>query len=172
MNAFRWVVVKLPIKIEFPNYGPDIFHCSVISDKLQEQLRTIITAPVEDSDIEPFKMVKRLYQACINKRKLFVSCIIKFLIWILPAALIEERGLKPLLDIHEKLGGWPVIKGDAWDEKSWSWQKSVKDFRKLGYSTDYILDFSVGTDLKNSTRRIVDVSAKNFFFKFYSIFFQ
>lgn len=75
------------------------------------------------------------------------------------AALIEERGLKPLLDIHESLGGWPLIKGDAWDEKSWSWQKSVKDFRKLGYSTDYILDFSVGTDLKNSTRRIVDVSA-------------
>jgi DUF4097 and DUF4098 domain-containing protein YvlB len=42
---------------------------SVISDKLQEQLRTIITAPVEDSDIEPFKMVKKLYSACMNKRE-------------------------------------------------------------------------------------------------------
>jgi membrane metallo-endopeptidase-like protein 1 len=73
-------------------------------------------------------------------------------------ALIEERGLKPLLEIHEEMGGWPVIKGDAWDEKSWSWQQSVKDFRKRGYSTDYIFDFSVGTDLKNSTRRIIDVS--------------
>lgn len=40
---------------------------SVISDKLQEQLRTIITAPVEDDDIEPFKMVKKLYSACMNK---------------------------------------------------------------------------------------------------------
>jgi hypothetical protein len=74
------------------------------------------------------------------------------------SALIEERGLKPLTDIHEKLGGWPVVEGDKWDESSWTWQKSVRDFRKYGYSTDYIFDFSVGTDLKNSTRRIIDVS--------------
>lgn len=62
-----------------------------------------------------------------------------------------------MVKILESLGGWPVLKGDAWDEKSWSWIKSVKDFRKKGYSTDYILDFSVGSDLKNSTRRIIDV---------------
>lgn len=40
---------------------------SVISDKLQEQLRTIITAPIDDAEIEPFKMVKKLYVACMNK---------------------------------------------------------------------------------------------------------
>ena len=72
-------------------------------------------------------------------------------------ALIEERGLNPILDIHKSLGGWPLLKGESWDEKSWSWQHSVKNFRKKGYSTDYILDFSVGTDLKNSSRRIIDV---------------
>lgn len=73
-------------------------------------------------------------------------------------AYIEERGLTPLQDIHESMGGWPVVKGDAWEEKLWTWQQSVKEFRKRGYSTDYIFDFSVGTDLKNSTRRIIDVS--------------
>lgn len=78
----------------------------------------------------------------------------------LPTALIEERGLKPLQDIHESMGGWPVVRGDNWDEKSWSWQKSVQDFRKRGYSTDYIFDFSVGSDLKNSTRRIIDVNQR------------
>lgn len=133
---------------------------SVISDKLQEQLRTIITAPVEDDEIEPFKMVKKLYIACMNKSKLnstisdssFSPCNKIF------PGLIEERGLTPLLEIHESMGGWPVVKGDSWDEKSWTWQQSVRDFRKRGYSTDYIFDFSVGTDLKNSTRRIIDVS--------------
>lgn len=40
---------------------------SVISDKLQEQLKTIITSPIEDDEIEPFKMVKKLYLACMNK---------------------------------------------------------------------------------------------------------
>jgi hypothetical protein len=43
---------------------------SVISDKLQEQLKTIITAPILDDEIEPFKMVKKLYTACMNKSEL------------------------------------------------------------------------------------------------------
>jgi len=47
---------------------------SVISDKLQEQLKTIITSPIEDDEIEPFKMVKKLYLACMNKSKSFICC--------------------------------------------------------------------------------------------------
>lgn len=78
------------------------------------------------------------------------------------SALIEERGLSPVLNIHSSLGGWPLLVGDSWDEKSWTWQQSVKDFRKQGFSTDYIFDFSVGTDLKNSTKRIIDVRHFNF----------
>lgn len=51
-----------------------------------------------------------------------------------------------------------MVKGDAWDEENWTWVEAVKDFRKVGYSMDYILDFSVGIDLKNSTKRTIDVS--------------
>lgn len=71
--------------------------------------------------------------------------------------LIEERGIKPIVTISESLGGWPVIKGDSWDEAGWTWQQSVRDFRKNGFSMDYILDFSVGIDLKNSTKRTIDL---------------
>jgi hypothetical protein len=63
-----------------------------------------------------------------------------------------------MTDIHEELGGWPVIKGEAWDESKWTWQQSVKDFNRLGYYTDYIFTFSVDIDLKNATRRIINVS--------------
>lgn len=73
--------------------------------------------------------------------------------------LIEERGVEPLKEISDRLGGWPIVVGDRWDERSsWSWIQSVKDFRKAGYSMDYIFDFSVGIDLKNSTSRTIDVS--------------
>lgn len=57
-------------------------------------------------------------------------------------AHIEQRGTKPLIDIHKSLGGWPVIEGDSWDESQWSWTKSVKDFRARGYSADYIRKLS------------------------------
>lgn len=86
----------------------------------------------------------------------FIECDFQF------AARIEEKGIKPLLDILDTLGGWPVLRGDDWNADSWSWVKSVKDFRMQGYSTDYFFDFSVGTDLKNSTRRIIDVGETKF----------
>lgn len=43
---------------------------SIVRDKLQDQLQTIITGPVESSEIEPVKMVKKLYKACMNKGEL------------------------------------------------------------------------------------------------------
>lgn len=40
---------------------------NLVSDEVEEQLRALITAPIEDDEIEPFKMVKKLYSACMNK---------------------------------------------------------------------------------------------------------
>lgn len=66
---------------------------SIIGDKLQEQLRALISEERKPTDSPPFKLVKNLYTACMNK------------------SLIEERGLKPLFNITDTLGGWPVVEG-------------------------------------------------------------
>jgi membrane metallo-endopeptidase-like protein 1 len=60
-------------------------------------------------------------------------------------------------DILRKLGGWPVVDADGWDSSKFTWIESVYRFRKYGYSVDYFMDFSVTTDVKNSTYRIIDV---------------
>ncbi|KAG5671202.1 hypothetical protein PVAND_001411 [Polypedilum vanderplanki] len=109
---------------------------SIVGDDLQEKLKSIITAPIEDNEIEPFKMVKNSF--------------------------IEKRALQPLIDLHNKLNGWPVVKGEDWDDSKRTWQNAVKILRELGYSTDFIIDFSVSTDLKNSTRRIIDIDQTDF----------
>lgn len=113
---------------------------SIIGDKLQEQLRSLISDKVDPNDSPPFNLAKKLYKACMNK------------------TLIEERGLEPLFTITDKLDGWPVVKGDTWNENAWTWTNAVKQFRQVGYSMDYIFDFSIGIDLKKSTSRIIDVS--------------
>lgn len=40
---------------------------SVLSDKLQEQLRIVIELPVKSSEAKPFQLAKNLYKACMNK---------------------------------------------------------------------------------------------------------
>lgn len=73
--------------------------------------------------------------------------------------MIENLGATPITDIAEKLGGWPLIKGDSWNaDDSWTWQETTQKFRRLGFSMDYIVDFSVGVDYKNTSNRIIDVS--------------
>ncbi|XP_065355214.1 neprilysin-2 isoform X2 [Calliphora vicina] len=113
---------------------------SVISDKLQEQLKDIITEERPETDPKHFRLPNALYKACMNK------------------TLIETLGPKPIQQIAKTLGGWPVIVGDSWDsDNSWTWQETVKKFRRLGFSMDYVVDFSIGVDLKNSTKRIIDL---------------
>lgn len=70
--------------------------------------------------------------------------------------MIEQQGLEPLLNILRKLGGWPILE-NQWNETEFNWKESVYKFRKMGYSVDYFIDFSIGVDLKNSTKRIIDV---------------
>lgn len=43
---------------------------NVIHDKLQEQLRVTIESPTAEDDPRPYKLVKSLYKACMNKSKI------------------------------------------------------------------------------------------------------
>ncbi|XP_016921652.1 neprilysin-2 isoform X2 [Apis cerana] len=109
-----------------------------ISDELQNQLRTSIEEKSPPNEPKPFRLVKNLYKACMNK------------------TVIEQQGLNPLLNILRKLGGWPILE-NQWNETEFNWKESVYKFRKMGYSVDYFIDFSIGVDLKNSTKRIIDL---------------
>lgn len=112
---------------------------SIITDELQEQIRTLLDEPIMPEEPKPYVLAKKLYQACMNR------------------TAIEARGVQPLLDTMRQLGGWPVLEGKNWDEKSFSWEQSVYKFRLAGYSVDYFLDFSISVDVKNSTKRIIDL---------------
>ncbi|EFX65281.1 hypothetical protein DAPPUDRAFT_333347 [Daphnia pulex] len=113
---------------------------SLISDEVTEQLRSLIERPIKKTDAEPFKLVKKLFQSCLNKTR------------------AEERvGLAPLKEVLDQFGGWPVVVGDSWDDSTFVWTDMIYKFRLAGYSIDYFVDFSVTTDLKNSTSRIIDL---------------
>ena len=97
----------------------------------------------DPSDAKPFVMARDVYKSCMDKDQ------------------IERLGLQPIKDILKALGGWPALEGPGWtgdtDGKPYIWYEQVYKFRKRGYSVDYLIDFSVTTDLKNSSWRILDL---------------
>ncbi|KAF6197918.1 hypothetical protein GE061_007661 [Apolygus lucorum] len=76
---------------------------------------------------------------------------------ILIAAHIEEVGAEPVKQLLKAMGGWPVIEGDSWDVGSFSWLNTVYNFRKEGFSVDYLIDFAVSTDSRNNSVRVIEL---------------
>lgn len=114
-----------------------------INDKVQEQLRLVVGEDIGANDLAPFAAAKKLYSTCMNETS------------------IEKDGKETLTNLLDKLGGWPVVEGDRWNQESrWTWIKATSDLRKIGYGTDDILSVSVQSDLKNSTVRTIYVSHK------------
>lgn len=123
-----------------PDEQVSITTISIVKSKLWEQLHSLISEEIDANDLVAFSLPKKLYRACVNKTQ------------------IEENGLKPLIDIIDRLGGWPVVRGDEWDTKSeWNWTWAVKEFRKFGFNTNNIFSVFVEVDSKNSSDRIISV---------------
>jgi neprilysin len=118
-----------------PDDKTQVTSFSVIDNKLMEDLRIIIQEPINDTEIEPFQNLKRLYQACINE------------------TLINSRGNT---DLSSLLAQWPVAGGNI--DAAWTWQKSAADARNAGYSASNFLSFSVSSDNRDSTKRVIRVS--------------
>jgi len=111
---------------------------SVIDKKLQQQLRALLEAPPASGE-KIFHKVGAVYHACMNEPK------------------IEEVGLQPLLDKLHSMGGWPLLEGNDWNEDDFSWIDTTYKFRKNSYSTDLLIDFSIVTDSKNSSWKVIDI---------------
>lgn len=73
---------------------------------------------------------------------------------------IERDGLEPFKKMLEGFGGWPVLEGDKWSYTEFTWKDIVYKIREAGYSVDYLIRFTIGIDLKNSTMRAVEVSSQ------------
>lgn len=114
---------------------------SDVGDKLNQQMKGMLEQEISPYDPKPYKLAKSLYQSCMD------------------IGTIEARGVKPLLTVLRALGGWPLLEGEAWEAKAdkFKWYEMVWRFRDLGYSVDFLLDFSVTADLRNSSWRVLDL---------------
>jgi predicted metalloendopeptidase len=54
---------------QIPEDKTSVTTFSIIGDLLLDQLKVIVTEPVQETDIKPYKLAKYLYKACMDKSK-------------------------------------------------------------------------------------------------------
>ena len=59
------------------------------------------------------------------------------------AEQLEKKGDKPLRELLQRVGGWPVVDGGQWNGENFDWVEQLIKFRKEGMTFDMIFDLSV-----------------------------
>ncbi|XP_011304098.1 neprilysin-11-like isoform X2 [Fopius arisanus] len=107
-----------------------------MDNRVRQQLKKIIE---ESNATEPkaLRLAKNLYKSCMN------------------APAIEDQNFNRQLHDLKRLGGWPVMEGDQWDDQSFDWIQSISKSRDLGYSVDYLFKLKIDWDLVNNSKRVI-----------------
>ena len=110
-----------------------------MNDKLTEQVRLLLETPETPGDQAPYTLARHAYRACMDKPK------------------IEQLGMTPLLDTLSQLGlgTWPApLQSDTWAvaADTVTWYQIMFRLREMGLTSDILINFSVNTDLRNSSR--------------------
>ncbi|OXU31078.1 hypothetical protein TSAR_014235 [Trichomalopsis sarcophagae] len=107
-----------------------------LRDKVMNEVKKALEEKIQPDEPRMFTSVKKFFQACTDLRT------------------IENKGLVPLRNILDHLGGWPVLAGDTWTEDEFSWHKTDCRLQKLGYMPNYIFQPFVRNDIYNATRNL------------------
>ncbi|KAB7494554.1 Endothelin-converting enzyme 2 [Armadillidium nasatum] len=122
---------------KIPDSKSGVTMFSQAMDSLKQKLRILIEDENTHHDSEATTKTKELYASCMDIDR------------------IEEKGLHPLYDILDFLGGWPVLEGDDWDSKNFSWIGTLLKKRKIGFSINSIFIFDVDINVKNSSQWMI-----------------
>lgn len=112
-----------------------------VSDLVQKQLHEILSEPVQPDESKSFRLAKQFFSSCLNE------------------SIVERRGLEPLLEVLDELGGWPVIEGSSWSDDGLDWTDTTEILKSIGFDTDGIFSVSVEFDSRNSTKRVLEVNS-------------
>jgi predicted metalloendopeptidase len=111
---------------------------NIIMETIESEGRKLIEEPINDKkDFESYKKAKNYYKLCMDEEKQ------------------DAIGVKPLMEILSKLGGWPLLEGDAWDGEQFNiWNLSIK-LKHLGLSSDYFASVGIANDDRNNSFNVI-----------------
>lgn len=127
------------LKKDLPDDKTELSNFDTVQQNVYNQLHSVLSAQIRANDSKAIALAKTYFESCVNKE------------------VAEKQGIQPLLEKIEKFGGWPVVKGDAWDSANFDWIRLIKNFSEEGFETNQIMQFQVIVDWFNSSRNIIYV---------------
>ncbi|KAK0161693.1 hypothetical protein PV327_008112 [Microctonus hyperodae] len=124
-----------------PNSSP-ISQKSEVMDDMVHKFALIFESGITKNEIKPFRQAKQFYRQCMNRKN-----------------LIKHQD-KIILDILNKLGGWPVIMGDDWNSTNIDWIKLPAMLSNAGYSqtSQWLLQLKIRKSKDDLTKYFIDLS--------------
>ncbi|CAF0711928.1 unnamed protein product [Brachionus calyciflorus] len=118
----------------------DVF--DILRNTLAYSVADILSAEIDENDIEPTKNAKRLFKSCMNEE------------------ILQQSGEKIFLEVLDSyFGGWPILKPHT---KSISIVERMVKLRKIGFKS--LIDFHVTLNPKNPQNLILKVKQPNWLF--------
>ncbi|KAK0081181.1 hypothetical protein PV325_012626 [Microctonus aethiopoides] len=115
----------------------------LVKKKTEKQFIDILKKPSSLNELKPFKFIKEFYTRCSDQET------------------IDKEGLEPLLQLFKRLGGWPVIEGDQWNDKTWTWNDFTNQCRENGITESLFVDLSLEPSPIDSKQQIINVQSPN-----------
>lgn len=70
--------------------------------------------------------------------------------------ILEQRKERPLIQLLDELGGWPILRPD-WNPDKFDWLLLTAKLRL--YNNDVLISEWVGPDIKNSDKYVIQVTS-------------
>ncbi|CAK9819864.1 Nep4 [Anthophora quadrimaculata] len=103
---------------------------SVLKELLEDPIPKELEMNTEDATVK----AKYLFQSCINYE------------------ILEQRMERPLIQLLDELGGWPILRPN-WDPEKFDWLLLVAQLRL--YNNDILISEWVAPDIKNSDEYVI-----------------
>ncbi|XP_043467631.1 neprilysin-4-like [Leptopilina heterotoma] len=136
-DFYSYVCGSWPTKYPVPEDKFKLDVNSMMGEDINLILKKILEKPSSPEDSVPLTLEKKWFKSCMDEVR------------------IDEKGLEPLTNILEEIGGWPMaMNKSAWENKKITWQDVAQYYAEIigGYS---LFDISIQPDLDNSTRQII-----------------
>lgn len=133
LNIFNQQKTKIPVN----KLSVDVF--TKIQDKVDKHLLAILNEPSNKDEIAPYRDLKAFFRSCMN------------------TAQIELRGVKPVTDVLDLIGGWPILRKNIETLEKWSWKVAIAEAYRLGFEANYFFSVDVTDDPEDPEGNILSV---------------